>query len=205
MAQKKVNMFTADKEFASRVNEFMHTQVWSAVIRKRLQMAKEKYAQKLENLENLKGSIITPEQIEALKVEFASELTKTEEDLQALADKERTFEYTKADNEFYKEYKKAESTEGIKSAVQSFCESYNLKIANTDFLEELTIIISGEKGASASTIIRSGATKFTQARSKGDVLKVLYGRLAEKMLEAGTLKPQSIPEDIREAYAKKNK
>ena len=112
--------------------------------------------------------------------------------------------YNEEDKTFYKEYKAATNNEGIKKAVQTFCESYHLQIANTDFLDELTICVSGVKKASASTLIKSGAKQFTQTRSKGDVLCVLYGRLAEKMIEAGTLKTQNIPADVRDAYAKKN-
>lgn len=203
--QVKVNMFTADKAFSDRVVEYMHTQVWSAVIRKRLQVARERYAQKLENVENLDDSIITAEQIDALKIKLVAELEQTEQDLAALAEKEQTFEYSEEDKTFYKSYKASTNNDDIKRAVQEFCEAYHLQIANTDFLDELTICVSGVKKASASTIIKSGAKQFTQTRSKNDVLSVLYGRLAEKMIEAGTLKPQNIPADVRDAYAKKSK
>lgn len=205
--QKKVDMFTADKAFSDRVVEFMHTQVWNVVVRSRLQKAREEYAQKLENLENLKGSIITDEQIEALKTKYAAELQAAEEELDALAEKEMTFSHSEQDKTFYKEYKEAgEDTDEIKKAIQKFCESYRLQIANTDFLEELTFCVSGVKKAGASTVIKSGAKKFTQTRSKSDVLCVLYGRLAEKMVEAGTLKAEKIPADVRDAYTqKKNK
>lgn len=80
-----------------------------------------------------------------------------------------------------------------------------MDIEGTTLENDILSAIKGEKAANGRTIIKSGATQFTQKRSKGDVLKVFYGKLAEHMLAAGTLKAQEIPEDVKKAYAKKGK
>ncbi len=203
---KRVNMFQAAKAMSERVNEYMHTQVWNVVVKTRLRKAQEKLAQELENLENLRGSVISDEQIFELAALKQNEYAETEQKLQELADKEQTFAYTAEDKEFYKAYKSAGKDDAkIREAVVAFCGAYNLDVKGTDLLDELADGIRGVKKASASQIVKSGATQFVAARTKNDVLTVLYGILAERMLKAGTLKAESIPEDVRKAYESKRK
>ena len=77
---------------------------------------------------------------------------------------------------------------------------------DNDIVASIYDAISGKKRASASTIIKSGAKQFVDVkRSKGDVVGLLYGTLAERMLEVGTLKATEIQEDVREFYAPKKK
>lgn len=198
---KKVDMFKAAKAMSERVSEYMHTQVWNVVVKTRLRKAMEKLEQELDNLESLRGSIITDEQIDAMAQAKQAEFAKYEEELKALADKESTFSFTEADKEFYKAYKLADKdAEKIQLAVITFCGVYGLDVEGTDLLVELTDGIRGVRKASASQIVKSGATQFTSARTKNDVLTVLYGIIAERMLKAGTLKPESIPVDVRKAY-----
>lgn len=204
---KKVDMFSASKAMSVRVVDYMHTQVWNVVIKARLRKAAEKLAQEIESAENLRGSaIITEEQVDAIIAEKQAEFARTEEALQAELDKEATFAYTGEDKAFYKAYKAAEGDEGkIKAAIVEFCGAYDLKVEGTDLLAELADCVRGVKKASAAQIVKSGATQFTAARTKNDVLTVLYGRIAERMIEAGTIKPEKIPADVRAMYEKKNK
>lgn len=204
---KKVDMFQASKEMGTRVSEFMRTQVWGITLRTRLRKEVEGLEAKIGNLETLKGSILDDgDKLKVLAEQYQSEIEEKKEKVAQQIEDEATFTFTKADNEFFSAYKKADSRSGVGEAIKGWTETYNLKLDDTDFLEVLVEAISGSSRLGASGIIRSGATKFTKdKRSKKDVLIVLYGKLAEKMLAVGTLKPEQIPEDIRKAYAPKKK
>ena len=203
---KKVNMFQADKEFSARVNEFMRCKVWNITLKTRMRKEVEGLEVKIQNVESLRGSIIDDgDKIDQMKAAYREEIAATEKKYQEQLEQEAKFDYTDADRLFYKAYSAAKDTADVLKALQEFCGTYGLTITDTNFEQELLDIIGGGARLGASAIIRSKATKFTKdKRSKVDVLTLLYGRIAEKMLEAGTLKPQDIPADIAKAYAKKS-
>ena len=207
---KKVNMFTADKAMSDRVAEFMRCKVWGITLKTRLRKEIGELETKIANVKNLKGSILDKgDAIEKMIVGYQEEIKAAEEKCEKQLEEEAKFDYTENDNKFFKAYKAAENRDGVTAAVREWCEckEYHLDIADTTFLDNIVEAISGARKLGASAIIRSEAKKFTNdKRSKGDILAILYGRLAEKMLEAGTLKAEKIPEDIRAYYApKKNK
>ena len=203
----KVNMFTADKMMSERVVEFMRCKVWGIVLKKRYQLNVEKIQQKIAILEESRGdNTLTDEQVDELIAKGEEQIVELTEAHKKQLEEEAKFIYLDIDNQFFKAYKSAEDNKALKNAVIFFCDNWGLKVEKTSFLDDLCETISGRRKLGASAIIRSEAKKFTDAkRTKGDVLALLYGRLAEKMIEVGTIKPQSIPEDIREAYAPKKR
>lgn len=205
MAKNKVDLFKADKAMAERVSKFMNAKVWGIVYRKRAEQDIKAFEGSIEAKKRLEGSALW-EKAQAEIASLEADIVSTKEALKKNLEESATFEYTEADNTFYNGYKSAETDAAVVEAVEAWFRGYKLEVAGTDFLADIIHAISGERKAGASTIIKSGATQFTIAkRAKNDILCVFYGKLSEKMLEAGTLKATEIPEDIREMYAPKKK
>lgn len=205
---KKINLFNAEKRMSERVENFMYCNVWKTVINTRYKVESDKIQAKLlfqfdafaKATNNERDSI--QEKINVLQKELTTLADKKKEQLE----RETTFEYTQNDNNFYIMYKAAENTLEVRKAIRQWFAAYALvEIDGTTLENDILEAIKGEKAANGRTIIKSGATQFTQKRSKSDVLKVFYGKLSEHMLAAGTLKAQEIPEDVRMAHAKKSK
>lgn len=205
---RKANLFNAEKRMSERVENFMYCNVWKAVINDRYKAESENIKAKLsfqfdafaKATNNERDSI--QEKINVLQKELTTLVDKKKDQLE----RETTFEYTQNDNNFYIMYKAAENTLEVRKAIRQWFAAYALvEIDGTTLENDILEAIKGEKAANGRTIIKSGATQFTQKRSKSDVLKVFYGKLSEHMLAAGTLKAQEIPEDVRMAHAKKSK
>lgn len=206
MATKKVDLFSASKDFSARVNEYMTCTVWAAIINARFKRDTEKLNTRIENAESLRGSILDVDGhvdalIDSLKQELVDLGKKHQDDLE----RQGRFEFNDAEKDFYADYKSAKDLDGISKAVVDFCAVYKLDVKGSDLLNDLTYAVSGKKAASGTRVIKSGATVFTATRSKKDVLSTLYGVLTEKMIAAGTLKIMNIPEDVRAMYAKKKR
>lgn len=205
---KNVDLFKASKEMSKRVGEFMTIKVWNITLKSRLKREIADLENKIVNLENLRGSIFSDEDIDAQKKTFEEESTAKQEALKKQIEDEATFEFTENDKAFYKAYKAAKTDAQIKDAIVKWFEFYNVKDAKgSTIVNNIADAIDGKKRSTARTIIRSEAKQFNDAkRTKNDVLILMYGELAEAMLRVGTLKPTAIPEDVREFYApKKNK
>lgn len=209
MANKKVDMFKADKKFSTRVTEYMHARVWGIVYKKRLEVELAEYDRKLAIAREISedeatSTILSKEDAERLAVKYAELKEQVENKYAKLVEENAKFEYTEYDKAFYKTY--SADGDNRAKAVTDFCSAYKLEVKDTNMLEDIVSAIGGARKASAGQVVRSNATKFTDAkRTKSDVLNILYGRIAEYMLKAGTIKPEAIPEDIRAAFAPKKK
>ena len=203
---KKTDLFKADKVMAERVSEFMRTKVWGITLKARFKKEEEQTLASINGLKNLDGSVLADKGEESIKA-LEKHLEELAEKLSKQLEEEAKFDFTDNDKNFYKGYKSAQTEEEVINAIIGWFKVYNLEVSkDNDIVISINDAISGSKRASASVIIRSGATKFTDAkRSKGDVIGLLYGTLAERMLEVGTLKATEIQEDVREFYAPKKK
>ena len=204
MKYQNVDLFKADKAMSDRVAEFMQKKVWGITLTTRYKKDVEDCEATISGLEKLKGSILAKsadEDILAVQQRMA--------DLKAKLDKQKeeeaSFEYSKEDTAMYNGYKKATTVAQIHTAIEAWFRVYGLEVCGSTLINEIISAVSGERFATNRTIVNSGATTFTGKRSKTDFLKVFYGKLSEKMLEAGTLKATAIPEDIQEYFAPKKK
>ena len=205
---RKANLFSAEKRMAERVENFMYCNVWKSVINTRYKVESDKIQAKLlfQFDAFTKASIDEREPIQEAINALQKELATLADKKKSQLERETTFDWTLNDNNFYGMYKAAENTLEVRKAIRQWFAAYALvDIEGTTLENDILESIKGEKAANGRTIIKSGATKFTQKRSKSDVLNVFYGKLAEHMLAAGTLKAQEIPEDVKKHYAKKGK
>ena len=203
---KKTDLFMADRKMSERVADFMRTKVWGITLKARFKKEEEEILASINGLKKLEGSVLAEKSAESI-VALEKKLVELSEKLTKQLEEEAKFDFTDNDKAFYKGYKSATTDEEVANSVIGWFKTYNLEVTSeNDIVISICDAISGKKRASASTIIRSGATKFTDdKRSKGDVIGLLYGVLSERMLEVGTLKATEIQEDVREFYAPKKK
>lgn len=202
---KKIDMFKADRAMADRVSEYMNKKVWGITLRKRLQSDILKHENSIQGLENCRGSIVGTNVDDAI-AELRAQIADKKQKVQKQIAEEARFEWDANDKAFYKAYKNATTDAMVYTALEKWFEAYHLDVAQTDFEFAIIKAIGGERNATATQIIRSGATQFVVGkRTQNEVMRIFYGKLSEKMLEVGTLKPSAIPEDIREAYAPKKR
>lgn len=204
MLYNNVDLFKADRSMAERVADFMSKKVWGIALTTRYKKDIADCESAISGLEKCKGSILA----ESADADIEA-IHKTMSDLKVKLDKQKEeeafFEYSKEDTAMYNGYKKATTVAQIHTAIEAWFRVYGLEVCGSMLINEIVSAVSGERFATNRTIVNSGATVFTGKRSKSDFLKVFYGKLSEKMLEAGTLKATAIPEDIREYYAPKKK
>lgn len=203
---KKTDLFKADRQMSERVAEFMRTKVWGITLKARFKKEEETILASIEGLKKLEGSVLADKGADSISA-LNDKLDELADKLSKQLEEEAKFDFTDNDKNFYKGYKSATTEEEVINSIIGWFQVYNLEVSSeNDIVISINDAISGKKRASASTIIRSGATKFVDnKRSKGDVIGLLYGTLAERMLEVGTLKATEIQEDVREFYAPKKK
>lgn len=203
---KKTDLFKADKVMAERVSEFMRIKVWGITLKARFKKEKETILASIEGLKKLDGSVLADKGKDSISA-LEDKLEELAEKLSKQLEEEAKFDFTDNDKTFYKGYKSATTEEEVCNAIIGWFATYNLVITkDSDIVVSICNAISGSRNANATTIIRSGATKFVDnKRTKDDIVKLLYGTLAERMLEVGTLKATEIQEDVREFYAPKKK
>ena len=203
---RKTDLFKADKVMAERVAEFMRTKVWGITLKARFKKEEETILASIEGLKKLDGSVLADKGKDSISA-LEKKLDELADKLSKQLKEESKFDLTDNDRKFYKGYKSATNEEEVYNAIIGWFSVYNLEVSkDNDIVIAINDAISGKKKASATTIIRSNATKFVdEKRSKGDVIGLLYGVLAERMLEVGTLKATEIQEDVREFYAPKKK
>ena len=203
---KKTDLFKANKQMSERVAEFMRAKVWGITLKARFKKEEETILASIEGLKKLDGSVLADKGADSISA-LEKKLDELTEKLSKQLEEEAKFDFTDNDKTFYKGYKSAKSEEEVYNAIIAWFGTYNLTVTkDNDIVASIYDAISGKKRASASTIIKSGAKQFVDVkRSKGDVVGLLYGTLAERMLEVGTLKATEIQEDVREFYAPKKK
>lgn len=198
---KKVNLFDASKEMSERVAQFMRVKVWNVTLKARLEKTVKDCEAKIETLKEIGPSVGKDFSEEITTLSGLVDQAKKDYD-KALKEAEK-FEYTDNDKTFYKLY--ADSDKDTIKAIIHWFEKYNLEVdEDTNIVLDIFSAISGARKLGGRQIVRANAEKFTDdVRTKTDVLTIFYGRLAEAMMQAGTLKPEAIPEDVREFYAPK--
>lgn len=198
----KVDLFAADKAMSTRVADFMRIKVWNITLKARLEKAKADAEIRLENCEALKGQTTKdPAMYDAMIEDIIAIRDKAQADYDAAVKDGEKFAYTEQDKALYKAYKDGKTVDGL---VEWF-GFYGLEVdAETGLVQTLVNAFGGSKALSGRGVVRSNAEQFTKdLRGRDDILKVFYGKLAEAMMKAGTLKPEAIPEDVRDYYAPK--
>lgn len=207
MAQKKVNWYSASKDLAARVVEFGDAKLWGIIHRSQCKAKIAGLEVKIENLQELKGSMLDVDgRIDAQISEYQEQIEKAQAYCDEQIEKDAKFSYTANDTAMYKAYKSAESDKDIKTAITAWLKYYGVDAVDTKDLAMLTEAISGARRLGAGAIVRAKGKEFTSdKRTKNDVLGILYGKMTELLVAAGTVKLVSIPKDVQAMYVKTKK
>ena len=207
MAQKKVNWYSASKDLSARVVEFGDAKLWGIIHRSQCKAKIAKLEVKINNLEELKGSMLDVDgRLEEQIAQYQTEIEQAQAYCDEQLEKDAKFSFTANDNAMYKAYKNAESVKDIKDGITQWLKYYGVNAVDTKDLTMLTDAISGARRLGAGAIVRSNGTKFTSdKRTKNDVMGILYGKMTELLVGAGTVKLTSIPKDVQAMYVKTKK
>lgn len=199
----RVNFFDADKKLALRTSEFFRVVLAKAEINTMYRNAVADINGKIEVLVGMleEGTkLLTKEQIDARIEEYRVILQTLEDEKADLIAEQATFEYTKADKEFRKGVKTANSKAVVKVLARQWFKNYGLDITGTSF--ETKLMDSIGKKIDVKTLVTSDGKKALVWDSN-NALKNLYATSFEEMVQAGTIKNADIPVLLREKYGKK--
>lgn len=203
MAKKsKGNLFKADRSMAFRVADYIRVKIYGVVWQTRMKKDIVETEQKKQTALEMLNDTVFHDYAEDVIKKYDVILAEKKAMYQQKLEENEKFNYTVEDLAVYETYKKGGD---MQQALITWFKAYKFDVTDTQLLDDLLDAISGKRQATNRTIVRSGATQFTDIRSKNDVLRTLYSELATKMIEAGTLKPSWLPSDIVEYYAPKKK
>lgn len=202
------DFYSFGRNLSDFVTDYMSKTVWLIAARKRVTTLIQANEREILASEYLRGSVLWPER-EQKNAQLLLQNEQLKQKLAAdLALPENRVEYPQAFQALYNAYKKASADAQVYSAIEQFFTEYG-KAPSMELQKLIVSALGGvdyKRGASAPKIVRSEGTVWTVGkRSKSDFMRTVIGLLCEIMLEKGTVKAASIPEDIRAEYAPKKK
>ena len=193
----KLDLFS--KALSNRIVAFMTDTVW---------YLDEK--SKLDNDLKAMKEVISAYESGAVRVGISDNLTNEEyiakvrqsiadrqAEYDALVENHDGFTLTDADKDFYKSYKDGKGKEGL----VEWLAKYGVKASGNE-TECKTILsaIAGEKSASRAKLAKSEMKTWTQLRTRNDVLKTMYSKLAEYSIAKGAIKAPQVPDSAKKRY-----
>lgn len=201
---KKINMFKADRELSARVADFMTYHVSRITDTTRHDKTISGFRKDIASYENLRGSAhVTTEQVDAMIADKVAEIEAENARYEKAREEKARWQWAQEDVELYKAIN---CREGVADAAVAWLNAWKLEAdESTNIVRDIVDATKGRRKATARKIVNSGATTWTQDRTKADVLNVAYCVVAEYMIKAGTLKATQVPEDVQEWFAPKKK
>lgn len=199
----KVDVYAADKTLYDRIAEFLQCNVKAITLRTR-------YNKRIAAYETILEEKKRPDKVwisEDAKAEAIAAVEKDLADLRAEfkrhMDAQARFQYTSGDEVFYNKYANATCDMHIQLAFVEWAAFYNLKVENTDLCNRVIKAVGGRTSTTPRQKVNGG--KCNRTRQKNDVLKVMYGEVADYMVEKGLTLPMQFDDDIKAAYAPKKR
>lgn len=185
---KKVNLFACEKGFAGNVAEFMVKTLWRSEYRLELSEAIERELSSIQGLENCRGSVImTDDMIDAAiaeKVELIERYKSAYADVVSEWTKFKPAPEVKA---AYRAYKAGDAADGF---VVLFRELGGIELSeDTNIIRDLCEAVRGDSGSGSNVkqVVQTGKWAVT-LRTQSEFVKIVYRRLADWMLDAGTIR-----------------
>ena len=202
MKMKKVDVFMSGKEAQARIAEFLNCQVYAITLATR-------YGARIKTYEAVLADKSRPDRVWIDETAKATAIAAAEKDLADIkaeyakvrAEKAH-FAFTDEDKAFKKAYKSATCGADVRQAVRDWCAGFNLSVANTDLEARIMRAISGKDVNTSRAKVNTGKCN-ADARKEGTALKLLYGEVADYMVEKGLTIPMQFDEDIKAKYAPK--
>lgn len=183
---KKVNLFNASKSFSENVAEFMVKTLWRAEYRLELSEAIETELASIKGLENCKGSaIMTEEQINEAISEKVSLIEAYKNAYEDVVSEWTQFKPHNAVKGAYKAYKAGQAEHGFVDMFKDFGLDVSF---DTNIVTDLCEAVKGDSArGNVKQVVQDGKWAVTQ-RSQAEFVKIVYRRLADWMLDAGTIR-----------------
>jgi hypothetical protein len=199
---KNIDMFSANKDFATRVASFVDLKVLRAEYAEdyRVQVASTKKL--IDNTEKLKGSIFEESIPERLAM-YEQDLTMFKQAYESKLEKMDKFELTDEEKKLRKALKgvSCDDTKVIKQALRDFFDLYGLKITGTDFENSLMNALGGK--VDMRKFVKTEGTDGISFNTSG-ALNIIFWVTFNYMVSAGTIKAASIPDCLKDKYIKKD-
>lgn len=201
---KRVDVYSANKDFTARIAEFLDVQVWGITLAARYNAKIKSYEAVLAD-KSKPDRVYLNDEVKKATIEGAQkDLDDVKAEYKKLRDEKAKFVFTKGDNEFKKAYKAAESGSEVREAIRTWADAYNLKVANTDLEARIMQAISGKDKNTSRGKVNTGRCNM-EKRKEGMALQLMYGEVADYMVEKGLTIPMQFDEDIKAKYAPKKK
>lgn len=201
---KKVDVFALDHGFGERIAEFLDVQVWAITLSARYNARIKAYEKVLEDKTNPDRVYIHPEEKDAAIARAKRDLEDVKEEYKKVKDEKAKFAFSKEDNQFKKDFKAAKTGSEVREAIRTWCASFNLQVANTDLEARIMQAISGKDVNTSRAKVNTGKCN-ADSRRESTALKLLYGEVADYMVEKGLTIPMQFDEDIKAKYAPKSR
>ena len=200
MMLNRVDFFKADRYMSLRVAEYARCRI----LKKEIQLA---YAKKIDdinkalnNLANLKGSIIE-KNIPSMRSAYLAQLAEYEKERDARIAEECKFEFTEHDKAFKKAMKNANTASDLQSdAVVAWFDVFGCDVRDSYFLDEVLAYFGGKFDFKQFVATNGEDGRVIDATR---ALDMMYWSAYTHMVRVGTIKATQIPELVREKYAPK--
>lgn len=201
---KRVDVFRSSKELSERIAEFLDVQVWSITLATRYTAKIKAYEKVLADKSSPDRVYVHPEDRLPAIERAQRDLDDVKEEYAKIRKEKAAFVFTKEDQEFKKAYKTASTGADVRQAIRDWCGHYGLQVARTDLEERIMGAICGKDVNTARAKVNTGKCN-ADSRKEGVALKLLYGEVADYMVEKGLTIPMQFDDDIKAKYAPKKK
>ncbi len=187
---RKINLFDATRTFSEEVAMFMVKSVWRSEYKLELAEAIESETGSIKYLNNMRGSsIMTSDQVDAA-IKEREDLVETYK--AAYADVVSAWtrvDYSAHAKALYKAYSAAEDEKALRDAFVEFLGKYELQAgSDCDLVNTLVSAVAGDSSRSNTRQFVKTGKAAMETRGRSEFLKIVYRRLFDAMVKAGTIK-----------------
>lgn len=187
---RRINLFDATRSFSDEVAMFMVKTVWRAEYKLELQDAIETELTSIKGLENLRGSaIMTEDQVDQAIAERTAMIETFKQAYADVVSEWTRVDYSTHAKALYKAYQHAEDEGDIADAFVEFLSKYELSAgADCELVQTLVKAVRGDSARSnVRQFVKTGKASVA-TRGRSEFLKIVYRRLFDAMVVAGTIK-----------------
>lgn len=199
-----IDFFKADRALSTRVSEYFRCVLQKREIEVRFNEKIQALTTSIDNLDKLEGSLMA-DKIPEMKVTYETQIAALKKERDELINETAKFELTEGDKTLKKSVAKLVKNnkvtdEALEEAIAKWFDAYNLNVRGTKFVAEIIKSIGNK--SDAKTLVKSNGL-VADILNTANVLKMVYAKSFNRMVEAETIKPAQIPTLLRDKYAKK--
>lgn len=201
---RRVDVFGMSADMRTRVAKFIECKVNGAELAR-------KYTALIKSYESVLADKKSPDRVYINDDERVVAINGAQKDLddtvaeyKRLRDTMAKFDLSDYDKEFKKTWKHAVSGSGRRDAIRTWALAMNLNIARSDLEDRIMGALAGKDKNSIREFVVKGRCN-TDARKEGVALQLMYGEVADYMVEKGLTLPIEFSDELKAKYAPKKK